>query len=592
MSRAWAAAAILATTEVTEQGLQASKSAGLQAWLQQHGQQVSSISISTPDPEHPRSKPVALQLPGPELEHVESLDLAGARLLFDLGFTDNDWKKMSPAELTAMAESKAVAFGIKGAVQPPAPFRRWCEFRVMMKLQRLRLVACKVPEWQLLQLCRATCLTSITLHGVGFTNGQKGTTQIGRRGMNFALHDLLQGLPNVTELTLTEVSVKAGPADDIDDSVGSLPPVLAAVSQMQRLQRLTTDEYFCESLHTVWHYLPASLTYLKLSGVDIAPWKASAVQGAAQLSNLQHLQVSTLALIPSVLTHWRSLTHLSVEGALLSHTAAEYNDAAAEYGDVDFDPANRAALQARDVERLLAAVAQLTELQHLRLAGICTFDSGLVGAQAYSALTASSKLTTLEVLAEDHRMPLVREAFAHMLPQGRQLPHLRRLWLDGGGDIYCGPGYGVDTYEPPCIFADDMQRIGASCPGLTCLKMTGGVMGGNTYALLTLLPPSLLELHVEGFAAGDDQAEQIAQLTQLKSLTWGSSPLTPAALQELTALQGLTQLSVAGGVSLEGQLGVRGADNVQLYVTEVSADKAHGSRCVQPDACTNGHSMV
>lgn len=94
-----------------------------------------------------------------------------------------------------------------------------------------------------------------------------------------------------------------------------------------------------------------------------------------------------------------------------------------------------------------------------------------------------------------------------------------------------------------CMSGADVARISACCPGLGYLTLRD-VAGEDVVTGLRGLPAFLQELHVAGDAFGDAATAAVAQLTQLQVLGWGDSPLTPAGLQQLTALQGTTQLQL------------------------------------------------
>lgn len=162
--------------------------------------------------------------------------------------------------------------------------------------------------------------------------------------------------------------------------------------------------------------------------------------------------------------------------------------------------------------------------------------------QQLSALTASSRLTSLHVLAR-FSMPLPQGALQHLLSSGVQLPELRVLRLQGGDSVS----------EEQCLGADDTQRIAESCPGLTELTLSGVVSLSVSLAPLLALQRSPQALSVAGAAFGDGAAGVIAQLTGLRSLQWSNGSLTDSGLRQLTALTGLTRLRVKSckGVSKE-----------------------------------------
>jgi hypothetical protein len=194
----------------------------------------------------------------------------------------------------------------------------------------------------------------------------------------------------------------------------------------------------------------------------------------------------------------------------------------------------------RGAQALLASLRQLPQLQHLELSRMQLDE--VTAVQQLSALTASSRLTSLHVLAR-FSMPLPQGALQHLLSNGVQLPELRVLRLQGGDGVS----------EEQCLGADDTQRIAESCPGLTELTLSGVVSLSVSLAPLLALQPSLQALSVAGAAFGDGAAGVIAQLTGLRSLEWSNGTLTDSGLRQLTALTGLTRLRVKSckGVSNE-----------------------------------------
>lgn len=146
-------------------------------------------------------------------------------------------------------------------------------------------------------------------------------------------------------------------------------------------------------------------------------------------------------------------------------------------------------------------------------------------------------------------MPLPQGVLKHVFPAGKQMPQLRGLKLVGGVslqriyDWVAADDQGAGLMS--CVDGFVMDRIAQCCPGLTFCRFAGVLMPQrSTVEELRSLPPSLQELHVSGAAFGDHAAVAVAHLTNLNTLVWGRSPLTPAGLQRLTALQGLTQLTM------------------------------------------------
>lgn len=189
---------------------------------------------------------------------------------------------------------------------------------------------------------------------------------------------------------------------------------------------------------------------------------------------------------------------------------------------------------------LLWAVGRLTQLRHLELAQPKNV-SRAPDPSCFTALTASSHLTSLELqstMINSGFMP--SRALQHMLPPGRQMPHLRQLQLHR---CFADHNGGID--------AADIGRIAECCPGLRHLELVDVVHSAGAVNNLTKLQPCLTSLCVGGGAfKHTSAAAAVTQLTLLKALTWGvpyvEHALPLAGVEKLTALQGLTKLKLSG----------------------------------------------
>lgn len=102
-----------------------------------------------------------------------------------------------------------------------------------------------------------------------------------------------------------------------------------------------------------------------------------------------------------------------------------------------------------DTAWLLHNLSRVTALQHLELIDVDCEPSQV---QRLSALTASSHLVSLKVTDTcGGGGPLPLHALEHVLPAGKQLPHLQEMRIVSGGGIFTG--YGI------CVTAEDIQRI-------------------------------------------------------------------------------------------------------------------------------------
>lgn len=194
------------------------------------------------------------------------------------------------------------------------------------------------------------------------------------------------------------------------------------------------------------------------------------------------------------------------------------------------------------------ALKGLTSLQRLTMAGDFTRAGGVPPwpMDTFTELTAASGLTALHIF-DVRNQPLPQGAFQHVMPAGKQLPHLQVLELSYSHIPYdeCACLKTLKCRNPPwCIDHKDVCRIAESCPGLRQLKL-GQVLKASDGSSLACLPGSLRTLIVAGPAMGQAAAKAVKKLMQLQCLDWSDSPLTDAGLRQLTALTGLSRLRVA-----------------------------------------------
>jgi hypothetical protein len=121
-------------------------------------------------------------------------------------------------------------------------------------------------------------------------------------------------------------------------------------------------------------------------------------------------------------------------------------------------------LQPEGTAALLAVLPRLTCLQDLRLR-LPGLDTVNTPPQHFSALTASSHLTMLELTREGH-MTVPKGAVQHMFPPGRQMPSLQALYLSTEPCGVNGP-----DYEDWCTDSSDILRISSCCPQLQRLGL-------------------------------------------------------------------------------------------------------------------------
>lgn len=95
-----------------------------------------------------------------------------------------------------------------------------------------------------------------------------------------------------------------------------------------------------------------------------------------------------------------------------------------------------------------------------------------------------------------------------------------------------------------CVDASDISRLASCLPALGSLSLKHVVKDLDTVAALTQLMPSLTHLSVAGHEFDDYASGDVAQLTSLVELEWRRGEITPAGLQQLTALTKLGMLIV------------------------------------------------
>jgi hypothetical protein len=215
------------------------------------------------------------------------------------------------------------------------------------------------------------------------------------------------------------------------------------------------------------------------------------------------------------------------------------------YHDVRFQPsalASKTQLQhlelrecSMDVAHLLDELHQLQQLTCLRLGYVSVRHTGSqqpVWAEAYPALTASSKLQHLDL--EECRVPV--GVWQHMYPAGRQLPQLRVLSVaDAEHAAYVSAA------------APEGTRLISCCPGLQSLDLiTLKYREGLLASLQGLSSLSKLSLNDMG-----SEGHDVCQLTRLKwlSLHEEEDEGGEGVLLQLTQLRQLTYLSYSGRVN-------------------------------------------
>jgi hypothetical protein len=377
--QSWAEAAALATSSIKHRALPAPKLTGLQSWLQQHGQQLTTLELCI------KGAPDKAVLQLPELCQLCSLMLAGCKL-----------------QLPSMMRTRSAAHA-------PAA--------LLPHLTGLQLggFVLSTPS-TLWQLTRITSLRSLQLGGHSASSGAIQITpklQQRPKPISQALSAVLQHNTQLTQLHVWGLI--------LEDSA------LAAVSGLQRLQDCCVS--FCDSCSSEGYpgfspagstspnllaALPSSLTSLHVRegrrryGPD--PPHISLPRQLPQLTALRRLHIDSAQFFPSALAGMTKLQHLHLNWcSLLGNAGVD--------GDVG------AALEgfhcSEGVAAFLAAVGQMQQLQVLEVDAMGeeeSFNCPDVPLQAYSALTASTRLRSLILdMRNDAPLPLGEYTCLHLL---------------------------------------------------------------------------------------------------------------------------------------------------------------------------------
>ena len=167
------------------------------------------------------------------------------------------------------------------------------------------------------------------------------------------------------------------------------------------------------------------LTHLELADVEVvfpdgASRKLPGLQGMTRLVDVRLVDVSRVE-VGDMLSGMQHLTHLellpcwSLEVSVFDGKIQLQHLALYDMG-----------MSAEQVAQLLSHLQHMRQLTHLSLdTALDSHDEGSPPAAAYAALTASSKLALLNICA--CRVPA--GAWQHILPTGKQLPHLTEFDL-------------------------------------------------------------------------------------------------------------------------------------------------------------------
>jgi hypothetical protein len=384
------------------------------------------------------TQPPLLTLPVLMLKQLHSLDLSLIKAQLSLlpGVTTRE--SMERASLTEPSSSSGDAASSSSSTDVVLP-----------QLQELRLWDCCLTVQLASQLLSTTALTELQWNDVLIRNDNWGKPKPQDQVMS-ALWQNLQLLPKLSVLKLG----------------GSLPVRLTAaevthISHLQHLQRLSLTMP-SRSLVSAVAAAAAGLTSLVLSvsGDDREPHPAALVEDLlSRVSLLQSLSCTGVRMQPSTFGGATGPQGLTL-ARVLKPNGSEWSSRA-----------------------LLAALQPLTQLQHLALYR-CRLhlvdpqpeqEGG--GYQCFSALTASTQLTALD-LVEYAIPPVPQAAFEHMFLPGRVLPHLKVLGLTSSNLRLKWAKIIEPTPRMPAgykrhVEAAQVAMIAASCPALQEVKLQG-----------------------------------------------------------------------------------------------------------------------
>jgi hypothetical protein len=237
--------------------------------------------------------------------------------------------------------------------------------------------------------------------------------------------------------------------------------------------------------------------------------KVSMLSGLKHLTRLQlfHALGRAMLLEPGALTGHTQLQHLTVSGC------SYFQEGEAEAGE------------------LLSHLQKMQQLTYLDLGSEgASHQEPSVPVAAYSALTASSKLQHLDISC----CMLPADAWQHIFPAGRQLPHLQTLIIN------------QVRHPSGAAVAPEVSRLISCCPGLQTLLMAYMQYSSELLAPLVGLS-SLSELSLR---PADDSPEfgqgmeVVSQLTWLRRLKLSGCSKREGLMLSLTQLQQLTYLEL------------------------------------------------
>jgi hypothetical protein len=475
--RSWASAAALATEHVRVK-LRADTLPAFQSWMQLHAAQLLSLQLTASGSLWPSKELRVLQLPLQDFSQLQQLELDYFRLCLPCNEVSSRTSRTS---------------------------RRAAQTALMPSLQQLKLVDVELANIRsLLQLTWAPQLTSLEVSGLMVKGLKYSSPCAEHKNKAAAVQQVAQAFESMLA-QLPRLSVLEVPG---------LPVSKAAAQAMGRLQGLQQLGY-AHLTHMPLldlQLLPSSITQLSLDGNSVKHFDDSTTlpqQLPQQLTGLLRLELEWCRVPATVFGSITQLQALHLNSCRVLPLSLG--------GEFDHE----------GLPALLDALPKLTCLQDFELYRISP-DEAIINLQRFSALTASSHLTRL-VLGREQDQPLPEAAaLQHMFPAGRPALQLRELSITPGG-----PG----PFDEWCIDTAGLRAIARSCPALQRLDIAEAVEPDTDLSALLQLPQSCTSLEVGGDTFDDEAAAVVAQLTQLRDLTWrDADTFTDRGLQQLTAL--------------------------------------------------------
>jgi hypothetical protein len=464
----FATAAAAATVSVDIDSLQTKQLPAFQAWIDRHAQQLVSISVKTPDWDADQPWLSALQL---------RLPAAGLQQLCSLDLAGVEVLLPERTEANSSSSGNTSTSTNKSLRLP--------------KLQDLRLDSCVVRVATVRQLGQLSGLTRLQLRSLSQDRVMLQVLEL--RPFGSLQHQL--------------------------DITTAVRQILQRSPQLARLELACWNMLYVTAskmLSGFAAHFPSSLTALRVGDLDVGMEAPDLTGSISALTSLRELAAARVSVCPSALTSLTQLRDLQLHYFTFPPPESDNPAGAADGGSAS---------------ALLSALSGMLQLQRL---SVINEQNALAGANAsqFSALTASSQLTHLQVTAREQQ-PLPSAALQHMFPGGKQLPLLQHVALS----TY-GPGAEPGNLTV-AVTAEELSSMFSACPGLCSLNITGFLYPDTAYDALLELPSTCCSLCIGGEDLDDEAAGVIAQLTHLTCLDWTNSPdLTDAGVSRaVTASQ-------------------------------------------------------